>query len=187
MSVLIIILLMIALIVLGFDFLDTVLNWFGRNKNGTITDDGEWLKATQKVIDRWLDGWMPKVPVDENRRLRLISKIKNIGKIESTAYWQDAAVLKAASAIGNRDEGAFRILDVYIDSETGEWESKPERIDSAMLAYELLCCEYIDNDLIRPAMDCVASFLESLYNEYGTVPYNVNASDVRFVDTVGLI
>lgn len=187
MSILIIILLLIVLVILGFDFLDTALNWFGRIKIGTITDDGEWLKATQKVIDRWLDGWMPKVPVDENRRLRLISKIKNIGKIESTAYWQDAAVLKAASAIGNRDEGAFRILDVYIDSETGEWESKPERIDCAMLAYELLCCDYIDNDMIRPAMDYVASFLEALYNEYGTVPYNVNASDVRFVDTVGMI
>ena len=104
MSILIIILLLIVLGLLGFDFLDAALNWFGRIKIGTITDDGEWLKATQKVIDRWIDGWMPKVPVDENRRLRLISKIKNIGKIESTAYWQDAAVLKAASAIGNRDE-----------------------------------------------------------------------------------
>ncbi len=187
MSIFIIVLLLIALIILGFDFLDSVLNWFGRIKIGTITDDGEWIKATQKVIDRWLDGWMPKVPTDENKRLRLISKIKNIGKIESTAYWQDAAVLKAASAIGNRDEGAFRILDAYIDSDTGEWESKPERVDCAMLAYELLCCDYIDNALIRPAMDYVASFLESLYNEYGTVPYNKNANDVRFVDTVGMI
>lgn len=187
MSVLIIILLLIALIVLGFDFLDTALNWLGRIKIGTITDDAEWIKATRKVIDRWLDGRMPKVPVDENRRLKIIYKIKNIGKTESTAYWQDAAVLKAASAIGNRDEGAFRILDAYIDSDTGEWESKPERVDCAMLAYELLCCDYIDNDMIRPAMDYVADFLEALYNEYGTVPYNVNASDVHFVDTVGMI
>ena len=187
MSIFIIVLLLIALIILGFDFLDSVLNWFGRIKIGTITDDGEWIKATQKVIDRWLDGWMPKVPTDENKRLRLISKIKNIGKIESTVYWQDAAVLKAASAIGNRDEGAFRILDAYIDSDTGEWESKPERVDCAMLAYELLCCDYIDNALIRPAMDYVASFLESLYNEYGTVPYNKKVNDVRFVDTVGMI
>lgn len=187
MSILIIILLLIVLVILGFDFLDTALNWLGRIKIGSITDDNEWKKTTEKVIEKWLDSGTPKVPINENKRLKLVSRIKNIGTVESTAYWQDAAVLKAASAIGNRDEGAFRILDVYIDSETGEWESKPERIDSAMLAYELLCCEYIDNDLIRPAMDCVASFLESLYNEYGTVPYNVNASDVRFVDTVGMI
>lgn len=187
MSILIIILLLIVLVILGFDFLDTALNWFGRIKIGTITDDSEWEKSTEKVIEKWLDSGTPKVPINENRRLKLVSGIKNIGTVESTAYWQDAAVLKAATAVGNMDEGAFVLLDRYIDTDNGEWKIKPERIDSAMLAYELLCCDYIDNDLIRPAMDCVASFLESLYNEYGTVPYNVNAVDVRFVDTVGMI
>ncbi|MBR0348205.1 MAG: glycoside hydrolase family 88 protein [Clostridia bacterium] len=187
MSILIIILLLIVLVILGFDFLDTALNWFGRIKIGTITDDNEWKKTTEKVIEKWLDSGTPKVPINENKRLKLVSGIKNIGKVESTAYWQDAAVLKAAAAVGNMDEGAFVLLDRYIDTDNGEWKIKPERIDSAMLAYELLCCDYIDNDLIRPAMDCVASFLEALYNEYGTVPYNVNASDVRFVDTVGMI
>lgn len=187
MSIVIIILLLIVLVVLGFDFLDTALDWFGRVKIGTITDDGEWEKLTEKVIEKWLESGTPKVPVNENKRLKLVHKIKNIGKVESTAYWQDAAVLKAATSAGNMDESVFVLLDRYIDTDNGNWKVQPERVDCAMLAYELLCCDYIDNDMIRPAMDYVATFLESLYNEYGTVPYNVNASDVRFVDTVGMI
>lgn len=187
MSIVIIILLLIVLVVLGFDFLDTALDWFGRVKIGTITDDGEWEKLTEKVIEKWLESGTPKVPVNENRRLKLVHKIKNIGKVESTAYWQDAAILKAATSVGNMDESVFVLLDRYIDTDNGNWKVQPERVDCAMLAHELLCCDYIDNDMIRPAMDYVASFLESLYNEYGTVPYNLNASDVRFVDTVGMI
>lgn len=187
MSILIIILLLIVLVLLGFDFLDTALNWLGRIKIGTITDDKEWKKSIEKVIEKWLESGTPKVPVDENRRLKLVHKIKNIGKLESTAYWQDAAVLKAATSVGNMDESVFVLLDRYIDTDNGNWKVQPERVDCAMLAHELLCCDYIDNDMIRPAMDYVASFLESLYEEYGTVPYNINASDVRFVDTVGMI
>jgi unsaturated rhamnogalacturonyl hydrolase len=176
-----------VLVLLGFDFLDTALNWLGRIKIGTITDDKEWKKSIEKVIEKWLESGTPKVPVDENRRLKLVHKIKNIGKLESTAYWQDAAILKAATSVGSMDESVFVLLDRYIDTDNGNWKVQPERVDCAMLAHELLCCDYIDNDMIRPAMDYVASFLESLYEEYGTVPYNINASDVRFVDTVGMI
>ncbi len=187
MLIAIIILLLIVIFVLCFDFLDAAFNWLGRIKIGTITDDGEWTSATRKVIDKWLDKGTPKLPLNENKRLKLVSVIKNIGKVESTAYWQDAAVLKAASAMGDRDEGVFNLLDKYIETESGNWKAEPERIDSAMLAYEMLCCDYIDNDMIRPAMDYIASYLEKLYEEYGTIPYNENAKNVRFVDTVGMV
>lgn len=187
MLIAIIILLLIVIFVLCFDFLDPALNWYGRIKIGTIADDNEWTKVTRKVIDKWLNRGTPELPLNENKRLRLFSMIKNAGKVSSTAYWQDAAVLKAASAMGDRDEGVFRLLDNYIETESGEWKKTPTRIDSAMLAYEMLCCEYIDNDSIRPAMDFTAEYLEKLYEEYGTIPYNVNVKDIRFVDTVGTV
>ena len=98
MLVAIIILLLLVIFVLCFDFFDPALTWLGRIKIGTITDDNEWKNATHKVIDKWLDGRTPKVPTDEKKRLKLISVIKDFGKVESTAYWQDAAVVKAASA-----------------------------------------------------------------------------------------
>ena len=76
MLIAIIILLLIVIFVLCFDFLDVALDWLGRIKIGSITDDGEWKQATQKVIDRWLNSRTPKVPTDEKKRLRLISAIK---------------------------------------------------------------------------------------------------------------
>lgn len=187
MLIAIIILLLIVIFVLCFDFLDAAVNWLGRIKIGSITDDDEWNSAIRKVIDKWLNKGTPKLPVNENKRLKLVSAIRNIGKVESTAYWQDAAVLKAASVMGDRDEGVFNLLDKYIETESGCWKDEPERIDSAMLAYEMLCCDYIDNDMIRPAMDYIASYLERLYEENGTIPYNENAKNVRFVDTVGMV
>ena len=48
MLIAIIILLLIVIFVLCFDFLDVALDWLGRIKIGSITDDGEWKQATQK-------------------------------------------------------------------------------------------------------------------------------------------
>lgn len=186
MAVLIIILLLLALVVLGFDYLDILLNWLGRIKIGSITDKEEWEEATQSVVDKWLSSGTPTLPVNENKKLRLISLIRNFKKVESTAYWQDAAVLKAADVTPDGDEGAFALLERYID-DNGNWIVAPQKIDCAMLAHEMLCNRVIDNNKIRPAMDYVAKYLCSLYNDFGTVPYNTNAKDVRFVDTVGMI
>ncbi len=186
MTAFILIILLIAVVILGFDYLDTFLNWLGRVKIGSIHGDDEWKNATEKIIIKWLNG-APKVPVNENKKFKLISLIKNGTKIDSTAYWQDASVLKAADKIDDSDEGIIALLDKYIVLESGEWKDEPKKIDAAMLAYEMLCCDAIDNDIIKPAMDYIANYLNYLYEKYGTVPYNENVKDVRFVDTIGMI
>ena len=187
MAVLIIILLTALLVLLGFDYIDILLNWLGRIKIGSVTDKKTWLQSTQAVIIRWLEAGTPKLPVNENKKFRLIAAIKNYKKIESTAYWQDAAILKAADGIDGSDEGVFALLDKYIDTDSGKWRTAPDKIDCAMLAYELLCSEIVDNTSIRPAMDYVADFLYRLYEDNGTIPYNEQVRDVRFVDTIGMV
>ncbi len=187
MFIFISVILLIALVILGFDYFDIFINWFRRIKIGTIDGDKEWRNATEKVINKWLLGSTPSLPVNENKKFKLIYLIKNGKKIESTSFWQDAAVLKAASKLKNDGEGAETLFDKYINFGTGEWLVEIDRIDAAMLAYEMMCSDAVDNQTIKPAMDFVANYLESLYNEYGTVPYNVNVKDVRFVDTVGMI
>lgn len=187
MAVLIIILLLIVLVILGFDYFDIFLNWLGRIKIGSIGDTKEWKAATQKVILKWLKSGTPKLPTNENKKFKLISIIKSLKKVESTAYWQDAAVLKAAESIDGSEEGIFALLDRYIDTDSGKWINPPKKIDSAMLAYEFLCSDFVDNATIRPAMDYIAEYLYKLYEEYGTVPYNTDVKNVRFVDTVGMI
>lgn len=187
MSVVIILLLLVVLVILSFDYIDIVLNWIGRIKIGAVQDDGDWKEATEKVVEKWLNSGTPKLPVNENKKIRIIDVIKNKGKVTSTAYWQDAATLKAASAMNDVDEGIFNLLERYIDTDNGKWRKEPDRIDSAMLAHEILCCDFIDNNSVKPAMDYVAHFLKKLYKEHGSIPYNVKTKDVRFVDTVGMV
>lgn len=187
MSIVIIILLLIVLIFLGFDYIDVLSNWLGRIKIGTIQQDSEWKEATQKVVRKWLGSGTPTVPLNENKKLRIIDAIKSKNTVVSTAYWQDAAILKAAASMKDTDDGIFSLLDRYIDTDSGKWKTEPKRIDCAILAHEMLCCDYIDNGSVKPAMDYVAKFLKELYEEYETIPYNVNSKDVRFVDTVGMV
>lgn len=187
MSIVIILLLLIALVFLGFDYIDIFLNWIGRIKTGTIQGDDEWKQATEGVVEKWLESGTPKLPVNENKKLRIFDTVKNAGKVVSTAYWQDAAILKAASAMKSADTGILELIDRYIDTDSGTWKNEPQKIDCAILAHEILCCNCIDNDSIRPAMDYVAKLLKKLYEENGTIPYNTNAKDVRFVDTVGMV
>lgn len=179
------ILLLICVIFLGYDHIDTLKNWLGRIKIGSAGGREAW----RGVIIKWLDKGAPAVPVDENKSFKLIDDIKSIGKVSTTAYWQDAAVLKAATAMdGDYIHESIAILtEKYTDPFSGEWKTEPQRVDCAMLAYEMLCCPHVDNSLIEPAAGYVADMLTGLAEEYGTVPYNRNVPDVRFVDTVGMI
>ena len=98
--------------------------------------------------------------------------------------------MKAATASGGNSmsENIDRFLKRYIDTDSGKWNFNPDeaRIDYAMLAYELLCSPYVDNFAIKPAMDFTAERLKKSYEIHGSIPYNENAANVRFVDTVGM-
>ena len=181
-------LLLIALIVFAFDYKDSLMNWLGRIKIGSAYDDNQWKNQIQAVIIKWLSRGTPKVPLNEDKQFKLIDTVKNIGKVSSVSYWQDAAVLKAANQMSGNDakESTANLLERYIDIFEGEWKITPERIDCAMLSYEMLESPYIDNKTIEPAMNYVAGMLDNMANN-GTIPYNTDCGNIRFVDTVGMI
>ena len=185
----IVIILLAVIAVLLYDFLPDFLNWFGRIKIGQFSDDSQWLDAVNSVNLKWAAKGTPSVPYNENKRFKLIDKIKNAGKPTSVSYWQDAAVLKAigdASGSG-ANESVSSLVDRYIDIFTGEWKNAPAKTDAAILAYEMMSSPFIDNRTIKPAMDFVAEMLKGEYDKFGSVPYNSTISDIRFVDTVGMI
>lgn len=183
------ILLLAVLAVIAYDFLPDALNWFWRIKIGRFYDYEEWIDSVKDVNLKWLLKGAPRVPKNENQRLKLIDEIKNRKSVSSICCWQDAALLKAATekcGSGTR-ESVNALVDRYIDSVSGEWKVKPERIDSAILAYEMLSNEFIDNGRIEPAVKTVAQMLKQMYKEFGYVPYNINSSGICFVDTIGMI
>lgn len=183
------VILLVAVIVLGYDYLDLIKNWLGRIKIGQVTDSDEYRKLTESVIFSWLKGGAPDVPLNENRKLKLIYLIKNSKKITTVSYWQNASVIKAVSNIGSDYIGSdiTDFVEDYIDTETGGWIEKPESVDSAMLCYELMCNPRIGKSTLRPAMDYVADFLMDLSEKYDIIPYNTAIPDIKFVDTLGMV
>lgn len=183
------VLLLIVVIVLGYDYLDLLMNWLGRIKIGRVTDSDEYRKMTSSVILKWLKSSAPDVPLNENRKFKLIYMLKNTKEMTTVSYWQNASVIKAVSNIG-ADYIASDITDFvedYIDEETGDWIVKPHSVDSAMLCYELMCNPRIEKDSLKPAMDHVAQFLMDLADKYDIIPYNTSIPDIKFVDTIGMI
>ena len=181
------VILIIVLIGLLFDYFDLIKNWFGRIKIGQYTENAEWEEAVKKIIVKWSVNGAPKVCVNENKKLKVADFVKEKinGKISAPSYWQEAAVLKAANEMGDIDCNDF--VERFINIETGEWIVKPSRIDSAILCYEFMNCDEIDNDTVKPALDFVVKMISYYAEKDGTVAYNENVPDYRFVDTVGLI
>lgn len=189
LAVFLIFILLIILAVLLYDFLPDFLNWFGRIKIGSFSDFEEWADSVKQVNIRWLANGAPDVPKNENQRLKLIKLIKDAKKQSTVSYWQDAALLKGAVASDNDSEREAEesLIERYIDIGTGEWEEIPENADAAILAYEILSYGVADAETVRPAMKHVAEMLKEQYDSFGSVPYNTDIPEIRFVDTVGMI
>lgn len=189
LAVIIAILFFIIAAALCYDFVPDFLNWFGRIKIGQINDDGLWLKNVKKVTLKWLSRGTPKVRKNENNRLLLIKQIKDIKKSNATAYWQDAALLKSATKFCGDDvnESVSNLVDRYIDIFTGEWKENPLNVDAAILAYELMSNEFVDNKTIEPAMNYIAELVKEKYDEFGSIPYNSSIPNIKFVDTIGMV
>lgn len=179
---------LIIIAILAYDFIPVFLNWVGRIKIGRITDDKLWLKNVKKIVLRWLSRGTPEVPKNENQRLKIIQKIKDFKTVSPISYWQEAALLKAATAECSDDvnESVSNLVDRYIDIFSGSWKKNPQKSDAAILSYELLSNEFVDNGKIKPAMDYVADFLKSRYEQFGMITYNDNIANIRFVDTIGM-
>lgn len=180
---------LIIIAVFLYDFLQDFLNWFGRIKIGQQHNDELWINSLREVNLRWASRGAPSVPKNENQRLKLVDDIKNIKKTTSIAYWQEAAVLKATTPSCGDDaaESAINLIERFIDAQTGEWKIEPMRVDCAILAYEMMSNEFVDNADIKPAMDYVAEMLKENYNQFGFIPYNAGIPNIAFVDTVGMV
>lgn len=189
MAIVLIVLFLIAVVFLACDFVPDFLNWFGRIKIGQVNDDKLWIESLKKVLLKWIGTGAPNVPKNENRRLILLEKIKSRKTVSPICYWQDAALLKAADSDCGAEinEAVGNLSDRYIDNLSGNWKTEPQKVDVAILSYELMCNEFIDSKTIEPAMDYVAEFLLKRYEKYGYIPYNDNIPEIQFVDTVGMV
>lgn len=186
MSLLIIILLII-IAVIGYDLWEELFTWISRIKIGQLSES-EWRTKTKKILLKWIKKGAPEVLLNDSKKTNIIKKINDYGKITSVTYWQDASLLKAANAMSEDVSSELNgLVKRYIPGDDGEWKILPKRIDCAMLCYEILSSKYTDKEVLKPAMDYTADMLKEAAKKYGTVPYNENIPEYRFVDTVGMI
>ncbi|MGN1169234.1 MAG: glycoside hydrolase family 88 protein [Acutalibacteraceae bacterium] len=186
MKVLLVILILFAVAViaaLSFDAVPFALSVLGRRQIGTMSG-GEWYSAASSVILKWLSHGLPSVPVNAGRRLVIIDIIKKRYKADSIQAWQEASVLLAANEISPQKAGEF--IDSKIDPTDGSWLKSINRVDSAFLAYAVLCSGETDSIAVKPAMDETYNMLIKKFDEFGSIPYSAD-SDIRFVDTIGMV
>ncbi|MCR5485115.1 MAG: glycoside hydrolase family 88 protein [Clostridiales bacterium] len=175
---------LLALIVVLFDAVPLFLNWEERIGIGRMSGEA-WLGAVKNTALKWLKK-TPSVPITDNTRLTLIDRLRGNYRSDKIQSWQEAFLLLGLNECGN-DEGTKKEIKEYVDRVLSESADKlPMSVDFALKAYAVLTSPLCDREKMRPLFDSVFDFLKKSAGD-GTVPYNVNIPNVRFVDAVGMV
>ncbi len=168
------------LVIAGFDIIPAVSDMLCRRGIGTYTNPESWFFYVNKTAEKWLDNGVPAVPKNAGNRLKFIDYVKGDYKVDAIRHWQEASLLLAINETS--PETADRFIQKAL-SQSGTFES--DRVDTAMLAFAVICNERTDKDKIKPFMDSTAETLLKKYRRTGGIPYN-NDDKIFFVDTIGL-
>jgi len=170
------------------DLLPLVKRWLSRIHIGQWQSSEEWKTAVEDVLLAQLKK-TPQTPLSDNTRLTVIERIKGQYSNSSLQQWQQASLLLGANNMCECEEVKKRIDDFVaskINSE-GQWRRFEVKPETAMLAFAILASPATDKIKMKPAMEKTVEMLFDLAEKSGTVPYNSNIPDIRFVDTVGMI
>ena len=165
----------------AFDIVPLMLDILRRRGMGTFKSAEDWFCAANKTAEKWLENGVPTVPRNAEKRLRIIDYLKGEYKVDAIQHWQEGSLLLALNETGS--ESAEKFADKALSDGSS---FKSDRVDTAMLAFAVLCSEKTDKNEIRPQMDAAADVLLKKYRRTGGIPYNKD-DDVFFVDTVGLV
>lgn len=178
-----------ACAVIIFDFIPFIRRWLSRIKIGQWNTKEDWSAAVQEAMLAQLKK-TPVVPLSDNTRLTIMERLKGTYKSKNLQNWQQAALLLGANELCDCDEVKGQLkkfIDSKIDYESGEWIEWSEKAENAMLAFAILSSPVCVKQKIKPAMKKTAEVLFDMAEKYKTIPYDISVSDIRFVDTVGMV
>ena len=191
MKIYLIVISIILLLIIAAVLVDVVpifRRWLSRIHIGRWQNTGEWKTAMEDALLAQLKK-TPGIPLSDNERLTVIERIRGQYSNPSLQMWQQAALLLGANSMC-ACEAIKKEIRVFIDSKInpdGDWRDFKAKPEVAMLAFAILSSSVADKNKIKPAMDRAAGMLFDLAKKHGTVPYNSNMPDIRFVDTIGMI
>lgn len=182
----------ITAIVILMDLFPILKDWLQRIHIGRYDHKGAWNHAITNQGIKWLNQ-TPKIKVTDNTRLVLIDVLKGNYSKSAIQSWQEGALLLGLSEYlkyhddTETKESIIRYLDTKFD-ETGNWISKPQHIDGAILAYAVLKLDFFDPATkYKKAFDYIWDLIRDHIGKDGTVMYRTFMNDYRYVDTIGFI
>jgi unsaturated rhamnogalacturonyl hydrolase len=183
------ILLALGLAIFILDTFPVANTWQSRIHIGRWENRAEWAEAISQVASKWLRK-TPTITLTDNRRLVVIDMLRGQYRRDSIQHWQQAALLLGLAEEQKRQPDAKRAQSLadFISSivVSGRWKTRPDEIDSAILAYAMIEAS-ADINHIKPALDEVWALIQSRTGTDGTVYYRTHMQDFRFVDTIGFI
>ena len=70
---------------------------------------------------------------------------------------------------------------------SGNWKQEPKEIDSVILAYSFLNCNWLNHSDLKSLYDTCYQIIQNLIGEDGTIAYRKHNPNYRYVDTIGFI
>lgn len=177
-------------IVLAYDCYYKLKNTCRRRKIGDFKSQESW-KSIVDLCTLACYRKMPAVTSGGDHRLILIHKILNAKHKKSVQMWQTGGILLGIAALLKYKKNDVLYADIeksicekYMKDQ--KWLRQKGKIDNVLIAYALLKMPFY-RDLYKPVMDKVVDSI--LYNlqEDGTIAYRKENTDIRLVDTIGII
>ena len=172
LSIVLIGLCLVLSLTLGWDALSCLNLWASRIKIGRWNDRRKWREAVARKARRWLDH-TPMVPISDNRRYRILNVLKGQHRSRNIQSWQIGGLL-----LGLDEEDAQK----YVRCHPVSFDMDSFSPDCAFYAYALK----VKGVLPVSEENKIISFYTGHYKE-GTVPYCDSRSDIRYVDTIGML
>ncbi|MCU5437015.1 glycoside hydrolase family 88 protein, partial [Bacillus mobilis] len=185
------VLLGIITVIILIDLIPIWRDWLDRIKIGRYKDKNKWNTSITSKGMKWLNK-TPKIKVTDNTRLVVIDMLRGNYTKSVIQNWQEAAlVLGLSEYLKNKnDKRVENEVVKFLNSKfnyNGQWKTKPQHVDGAILAFAVMKLEFIDIDKYRHALDDTWEMIKRHIGKDGTVEYRKSMSSYRYVDTIGFI
>ncbi|ULL13899.1 hypothetical protein DVH26_05225 [Paenibacillus sp. H1-7] len=180
----------IAIVVL-IDVVPMFRDWVSRIHIGRYQDRQIWNRSITSIGVKWLNT-TPKIKVTDNTRLVAIDMLRGNYTKNAIQHWQEASLVMGLAEYVKRNvdsearQELMKFLDSKLDAQ-GQWISKPQHVDTAILAYAIMKLDFIDTDRYRSAWDNTWELIRDHVGDDGTVAYRKFMKNYRYVDTIGFI
>ncbi|MEJ9114153.1 glycoside hydrolase family 88 protein [Bacillus paramobilis] len=185
------VLLGIITVIILIDLIPIWRDWLDRIKIGRYKDKNKWNTSITSKGMKWLNK-TPKIKVTDNTRLVVIDMLRGNYTKSVIQNWQEAALVLGLSEYlkNNNDKRVENEVVKFLNSKfnyNGQWKTKPQHVDGAILAFAVMKLEFIDIDKYRHALDDTWEMIKRHIGKDGTVEYRKSMSSYRYVDTIGFI